>query len=387
MRYFTEAGLDTTLARHGGHAFWDDQANAGLEDIPVAGDPASVPYVVKTPWLYQIIDKLAADPARQIDGVIVPMRSLHEVAASRVIVEMRNMYANLPWMTELDEPFSVWGTTAGGCLLHLDPMDQARLLATGFHQLIERLVQLDVPITFLDFPRFAEDPDYLFEKLAPFLPDLGPEQGRTLHAKVADTAKIRVGNELAVELHLAGPAVLTHDVDPRMLQNAALRRELALCRSRLSAAETRAASSDTRGQTLEAEAAAAALRASVAETQAREAKAETAHLQRRILELEIRAESLRNTCEELQASLVAASDALVREGERTTLVAADLAMADDARVRACGRAETLAQLCAEQEALVMATRASTSWRVTQPLRKAIVGMRRFRGALVRPPPG
>ena len=387
VRYFTEAGLDTTLARQGGQAFWDNQANAGLEEMPVDGDPGSVPYVIKTPWLYQIVERLAADPARQIDGVIIPVRSLHEAAASRVIVEMRNMYASAPWMAELDEPFSVWGTTAGGCLLQLEPIDQARLLATGFHQLIERLVQFDVPITFLAFPRLAEDPDYLFEKLAPFLPGIGLEQARGLHASVADNAMIRVGDELGGPSHPAGPVSLTHDPDPKLLQNAALRRELTLCRSRLAAAETHAAASGARAEMLQTEAAAAATDVSAAEDRAREARAEKTHVQQRMAELEATAESLRRTAEELRFSLAAASGAVARERERSALLAADLAKAENVRVRACDRADTLARLGAEQQALVTATHASTSWRLTRPLRDATTGMRRLKAAFVRQSPG
>ena len=61
VRYLTAAGLDTTLARQGALAFWDGHAHAGLEEMPVSGDPESLPYVIKTPWLHEIIEKFAAD--------------------------------------------------------------------------------------------------------------------------------------------------------------------------------------------------------------------------------------------------------------------------------------------------------------------------------------
>jgi hypothetical protein len=48
VRYLTELGLDTTLARNGERAGWDAEANAGLENLLVWGE--KLPYVVKSPW-------------------------------------------------------------------------------------------------------------------------------------------------------------------------------------------------------------------------------------------------------------------------------------------------------------------------------------------------
>ena len=185
VRYLTGVGLDTTLARQGDGAAWDQHANAGLEELPVI-DHQRWPYVVKTPWLHPLIDQLLADPQIHIDAVIIPVRPLLEVAASRVILELRAMHAANPWLADNDRPWSEGWATAGGCLMPLEPLDQARLMAVGFFQLVERLVHAEVPTVFLAFPRLAEDPDYLFAKLAALLPGIDAATARAVHARLAD---------------------------------------------------------------------------------------------------------------------------------------------------------------------------------------------------------
>jgi hypothetical protein len=230
VRYLTAAGLETTLSRYAEYAFWDNHAEAGLEESPLAKSFAQMPYVIKTPWLYEIIDSVLADPTLRIDAVIIPVRRLHDAAASRVIVQLRDIYQCSPWMAEQDKVFSNWSTAAaGGCMSSLDPVDQARLLATGFHLLVERLVEADIPIVFLAFPRFAQDADYAFHKLSRFMPTMAREQALEIHARLADPTKIRVDDEL----RSVNGAVTVGATDYATLDNAAIRRELVRCRHEL----------------------------------------------------------------------------------------------------------------------------------------------------------
>jgi hypothetical protein len=189
VRYLPELGLDTNLSRHGEHASWDEAANAGLEDLalPTLGD---LPHVVKSPRLYQHIDELIESNAVQIDVVIIPVRSLVDATASRSVVELR---AAAPWMAALGKTWETWALTPGGCIFSLSPVDQARLLAAGFRVLIEGLVRADIPILFLDFPRFAEDGAYLFDKLRPWLP-IDIREGIAAHQRASDPKKIRIRN-------------------------------------------------------------------------------------------------------------------------------------------------------------------------------------------------
>src|SRR3989454_12074723 len=197
VRYLAGLGLDTELPRTGG-VNWDDQANAGLESMPIITPADKLPYVVKTPWMSEFIDQILAQPDLALDVVIIPVRDLVEAASSRVILEMRAIHASSPWMTAFDRTYESWGHTPGGLVYSLNPMDQARLLAVWFHNLVQRLIEADIPIVLLAFPRLVTDADYLFDKLRPFLPAQATgEAARAVHRTLADAEKVRVGDELA----------------------------------------------------------------------------------------------------------------------------------------------------------------------------------------------
>src|SRR6201996_2420498 len=195
VRYLTEAGLDTHLSRRGPKAWFDENANAGLEDMLTDPNP---PYVVKNTWAFEMIDEILADPTIHIDAVIIPMRDLAEAAASRVVLERQSFHRQLPWLSQLERSWDHACRTTGGVVFSLDPVDQARLLAVGFHRLLERLARTDTPFRLLSFPRFIEDGEYLHRQWRDWLPagfDL--EQGLQAHARIADAGKVRMGEELA----------------------------------------------------------------------------------------------------------------------------------------------------------------------------------------------
>jgi hypothetical protein len=198
--YFDALGLDTTLSRKESKDLnWDTESLAGLEDLPVSTVSADLPYIVKSPWTAELVDDLLADPSIRLDAVILPMRNLVEAASSRTIVELRSIYEGAPWMAQFGRTWETWGTTPGGTIYSLNPLDQARLLAVGFHHLVHRLTQAHVPMVFLDFPRFANDADYLYDRLRPVLPErVTLESARAAHAATAEPeTKVRVGAELA----------------------------------------------------------------------------------------------------------------------------------------------------------------------------------------------
>ena len=110
VRYLTELGLDTTLTRKGDAADWDAEANAGLEDLVVAGK--SLPYVVKSPWIGEYVEQVVKQDRFKIDAFIVPVRDLVEVATSRVVLEQRAIHQHNPWMAEqLDRTWENYGHT------------------------------------------------------------------------------------------------------------------------------------------------------------------------------------------------------------------------------------------------------------------------------------
>jgi hypothetical protein len=197
VRLLHEIGLDTHLGRRGEGAFWDDNANAGFEDH-VLWKTGDLPYVAKFPWLFETIDAVLADPDVVIDAVIVPVRDLDDAAASRVVLELRNRHAMVPQMQDEQRVWEHWGATPGGVIYSLNPLDEARLLAVGFHRLIERLVAAEIPVHMLAFPRMIEDAEHVLRQLRGCIaPEVTDEQVRAAHSRVADLAKVRVGREPA----------------------------------------------------------------------------------------------------------------------------------------------------------------------------------------------
>lgn len=206
VQYLAALGLDTTLSK-GRPAEWFEEANAGLENLPIVTPTHDLPYVVKTPWLAEFIDQLLAQPDIAIDAVIVPVRDIVEASSSRVIQEMRSVHQQVPSFAAFDRSFEAWGQTPGGVVYSLNPLDQARILAMQFHKLVQRLVDEDVPIVFLSFPRLVEDADYLFKKLQPVLPaGVTHEQAVAAHSTLAKAKLVRVAGELASEKTRAGAA-------------------------------------------------------------------------------------------------------------------------------------------------------------------------------------
>jgi hypothetical protein len=191
VRYLTAVGMDTTLSRRGEEAVWIEDAGAGLEEQPHKLFGADVPYVVKSPWLYLVADEVIAKARDRIDGLIVPIRDLSTAARSRTTIERRAMQQRAPWLSVLEKRWDVWGITPGGIVYSLDEIDQARLMAVGFHDLIERFVAADLPILFLHFPRIVFDHNYLFQKLQPFLPaDVTAESAKDAFTQVVDVTKV-----------------------------------------------------------------------------------------------------------------------------------------------------------------------------------------------------
>ncbi|WP_280810621.1 hypothetical protein [Variovorax boronicumulans] len=196
MQYLAACGLDTQLA-HQQRPGYDEDANAGLEDLLVGN--ADAPYVVKSPWLYEFAERLLADPETVVDAVVIPMRSIVEAATSRTVNELRARHGNAALPDDCTR-WETWAATPGGIVYSLNPIDQARLLALGFHELLHALVRRNIPVVLLDFPRFIEDPDYLYEALRPTLGDrLDRTSALRAHVRTAEPSKVRIGKELAAD--------------------------------------------------------------------------------------------------------------------------------------------------------------------------------------------
>jgi hypothetical protein len=238
VRYLTELGLDTTLARNGDRASWDAEANAGLENLLVSG--ANLPYVIKSPWISEYVEQILKEERFKIDAFIVPVRDLVEVATSRVVLEQRAIHQHNPWMADqLDRSWETYGHTPGGLVYSLNPLDQARLLAVQFHQLVLRAAEAGIPLVFPVFPRIAADWEYLHKCLRPILPpEITEDLARAAHARVADAAKVRVTSEIFKDppsnvIYRREPQPGPHYPSPTEIDNIALRREISRLRQEL----------------------------------------------------------------------------------------------------------------------------------------------------------
>ena len=155
VKLLTNLGLDTGYGRDKMEIFAN--CNAGLE-----GDlrDEKAPYIVKSPWICDYIEEVAANPGIAIDFAIVPMRVLEAAAESRRHV-MR---------TSQGRPLRADGEGVPGGLWHTtDPTQQESVLARQLHRLFVGLAKTDASIILLHYPRLTRDPDYLFAKLHPLL--------------------------------------------------------------------------------------------------------------------------------------------------------------------------------------------------------------------------
>jgi hypothetical protein len=348
VRYLAELGLDTHLARSHGTPGWDEYANTGNENLPFLSPGKDLPYVIKSPWLYEFIDSLVADVTFEVDAVVIPVRNLHDAAVSRSIIERRAIHQSAPWMHGLDHSWEEWAHVPGGIIYSLNPIDQGRLLAVGFHHLVERLVAANIPIIFLSFPKLIEDAKYLFDKLCPVLPPtVDYDAACFAHRRVADKAKVRVGAEIEATQSPAKPhsARIMRYASHAALDTIALRRELERLRDRL--AEMLKITAETAEQSRLEHAAAA----------------DEASLQRDII----------TVIKAALAEAVAARDQANRDKEELAGIFSEAMGRRDQKI--CDLTRELSQLRdqtlqqqRELETALNSVRTSRSWRLTRPYR-------------------
>jgi hypothetical protein len=188
VKFLDACGLDTGSDVSG----WFPRARAGHEHALDAG--GHLPYVVKDPWLFTYCEQLDLGELR-IDALIVPTRDLMQAAESRAYQERLALTEDL-WFQGRDVQVSA--KTAGGVVYSLDAVDQARLLAVGFYNLLRWVAAEELPLYLLDFPRLVDDRDYTLRKLWPWLGEhCSIEVARQAFAAASnpDAVRIRRGGE------------------------------------------------------------------------------------------------------------------------------------------------------------------------------------------------
>lgn len=169
VRLLTELGLDTGISAGNWDKKYFENCNAGLEHNLL---DARTPYIVKNPSLCETLPAILATGRFVIDHAYVPIRALDAAAASRIDVGGAN------------------GSIPGGLWKTADPALQKGILAESFHTLVHTLVEHDIPMTFMEFPRLVNDSSYTFAKLEMLLQEVSWMQFRTAFYRVADPSLV-----------------------------------------------------------------------------------------------------------------------------------------------------------------------------------------------------
>lgn len=237
VRFLDACGLET--GAHSGE--WFDRAKAGLEHELDASE--SLPYVIKDPWLFGYCERVDLK-VMGIDALLLPMRELMDAAESRVHQE-RLARVDLD-VRSVRSGGQVVGSTPGGVLYSLDVVDQARILATGFHNLVLWAVRNQLPLYPLEFPRMVEDGDYLVHSLQPWLGShCDADAAKAAFVRTADSSAVRVRSaasapDPALELGRGEPDARRLDRTAMSERLRELSSEIEDLRHSLSAAEQRA---------------------------------------------------------------------------------------------------------------------------------------------------
>lgn len=158
VQLFTELGLDTGFKNPQEGIY--ENCNAGMEFMNL-GDPQA-PYIVKSPCFCDSLDAVMESGRVVIDHAIVPMRDLFSAAESRRLVSRitpSDAYPSLP-----DVPGGLWHVR--------NPEEQEQALALQLYKLIFTLAKHSIPLTLLHFPRFVQEPEYLYQRLGFLLDDV-----------------------------------------------------------------------------------------------------------------------------------------------------------------------------------------------------------------------
>jgi hypothetical protein len=241
VKFLESCGFDI-----GDTGIWVDDARAGLEHYLLDEDS---PYVVKDPWLFDYCHEIDTTVVT-VDALIVPVRELFAAATSRVFQERLDM-AQGPFGAR---PLSaVRGGADAGIVYSLDPTDQARILAVGFHRLIHWSAVNRIPLFLLDFPRAVEDRDYLVDTLWPLLSArCNRQQALRAFMTTAEPSLVRIQTTLpsndSTDVAEIERALIATRLDRDALAAALEKRNavLADAETRLAEAETRLAEAETR---------------------------------------------------------------------------------------------------------------------------------------------
>jgi hypothetical protein len=157
MQLLTRLGLDTGYTAYTDvHAEIHKKSDAGTQRL---FDDSQGAYIVKSTHLLLELDSVLKTGKYTIDHAFIPLRRLDDAVASRMAV-------TAPTPQEFVDSYRTAPADKYQCYY---AHGQKNALGRSLYDLIHSVAAFGIPHTLLDFPRFAHDPRYLFDKLAPVL--------------------------------------------------------------------------------------------------------------------------------------------------------------------------------------------------------------------------
>jgi hypothetical protein len=169
VKLFTELGMDTGF-NSGNYPIFEN-CNAGLE---ISLKKHDAPYI---PRLCDYLSEVIA-MGKIIEHAFVPIRKLEHAVQSRVSVQQRSLHL---LENRKSIPGGLWDTTS--------EHQQQQVLTEKFYRLVYELTVSNIPCTFLEFPLFATDKEYLFRNLNPVF-NLDESHFSEVFDRVADPTAI-----------------------------------------------------------------------------------------------------------------------------------------------------------------------------------------------------
>lgn len=179
------AGCGFKTAKDAGNYYRD--AMAGYES-PIDGK--SEYEVDKDPYFYEYAAEVSKEDLEKYSVYIIPLRSRTEAVTSRIAQERT---ANIMHQNNGSWKWNSWGSVPGGAIYARDFENVSKTASEGLWDLLETLTKRKMKIVFLHFPTFAEDFDYLFSSLEPYIQNrVTREQARLVFESTKQPGNIRI---------------------------------------------------------------------------------------------------------------------------------------------------------------------------------------------------
>jgi predicted O-methyltransferase YrrM len=182
MQLFTKLGLDTGFSETDFSSNIDPVSGGGLEVSFEGADFEKLSRVVKSPYFYKYADNILSDPEISIEHIFIPVRRLEDAAKSRIRVQK---------FSEEKKGTNISSDLVPGGLTNTNfKENQEVILGRQLTSLIQSVAKSDKPYSFLAFPRFAQNPRYLYDAISFLIPQTAFADFLTIFNEISDLRKI-----------------------------------------------------------------------------------------------------------------------------------------------------------------------------------------------------